>query len=319
MIKSPRIIFMGTPEFAVATLKKLITQGYDVVGVVTAADKPAGRGRKIRESAVKKFAVAHDIPVLQPENLKSEDFNAKLKAFKPDLQIVVAFRMLPEIVWRLPKLGTFNLHASLLPDYRGAAPINWAIINGEKETGVSTFFIDDKIDTGAIILQEKINIEKNETASELHDKLMELGSDLVLRTIDLIQKGKVYSKPQPKLSLSKKAPKLNKTNTRIDWTGDICSIYNQIRGLSMYPGAWTILHSGDSLSKGKRMFIYSAEYLKTPHEYDMGIFVIEDKMLKIAVESGFILPKTLKIEGKKLMNIKDFLNGINKSTSFFVN
>jgi methionyl-tRNA formyltransferase len=245
MTQKPRIVFMGTPEFAVATLKELVDNQYNVVGVITAPDKPAGRGKKLRKSAVKQYAESVGLPVLQPTNLKSEDFNKALQALQPDLQIVVAFRMLPQVVWQLPKLGTFNLHASLLPDYRGAAPINWAIINGETETGVTTFFIDDKIDTGEIILQEKVEISPEDNASSLHDKLMTTGSHLVLKTVDLITNNQVKTKAQPKIDLPKKAPKLNKDNTKINWSAGGEQIHNLIRGLSMYPGAWTELQIND--------------------------------------------------------------------------
>jgi len=308
MSQKPRIVFMGTPEFAVANLKKLVENNYNVVGVITAVDKPAGRGKKLRESAVKQYAKSVGIPVLQPKNLKSESFNKELQALRPDLQIVVAFRMLPEIVWRLPKLGTFNLHASLLPDYRGAAPINWALINGEKETGVTTFFIDDKIDTGEIILQEKVQIDPDDNASSLHDKLMEKGSDLVLKTVDLIQKGEVKTKKQPQISLPKKAPKLNKENTRIDWAQPAEKIHNLIRGLSFYPGAWTQIQFQND--EPKNIMIYKSTFANETHNYPIGKVLAGKKEMKIAVPDGFVFPQIVKLQGKKQMDVQSFLNGL---------
>ena len=308
MSKNARIVFMGTPEFAVANLKALVENGYNVVGVVTAADKPAGRGKKLRKSAVKQYAETEKIPVLQPTNLKSEAFNKALQALRPDLQIVVAFRMLPEVVWRLPKLGTFNLHASLLPDYRGAAPINWAIINGETETGVTTFFIDDKIDTGEIILQEKVAITPDDNASSLHDKLMLQGSDLILQTVDLITAGKVKTKPQPQIELPKKAPKLHNENTKINWEQPAEKIHNLIRGLSMYPGAWTMLQTGNDDSK--KLLIYKSRFEQTDHNEPIKNITRTKKSLKIAVPDGYIFPEIIKLQGKKMMDIQAFLNGL---------
>ncbi len=309
MSKKPRIVFMGTPEFAVAHLKKLIENDYPVVGVVTSPDKPAGRGKKLRESAVKQYAKTLNIPILQPKNLKSEDFNRELKALKPDLQIVVAFRMLPEIVWRLPQLGTFNLHASLLPDYRGAAPINWAIINGETKTGVTTFFIDKKIDTGEIILQKEVEILPADNASSLHDKLMLAGSELVLQTVDLISKGKVNTVAQPKIDLIKKAPKLHPENTKINWKLPAENIHNFIRGLAMYPGAWTML-SLKNEDIPKKFIIYKSRFEKNKHNYPSGKIFTGKKELKIAVADGYIYPEIVKLQGKKQMDIISFLNGI---------
>ncbi len=308
MKQNPRIVFMGTPEFAVATLQKLIENNYNVVGVVTAPDKPAGRGKKLRKSAVKLFAEQHGLPVLQPTNLKSDEFNKQLQALKPDLQIVVAFRMLPEKVWRLPKLGTFNLHASLLPDYRGAAPINWAVINGETQTGVTTFFIDEKIDTGKIILQEKVAIKPEYNASLLHDKLMETGSELVLITVDLIAKGKVKTVAQPKIDLPKKAPKLNADNTRIDWCNTAENIHNLIRGLSYYPGAWTQISLHDD--EPKKLMIYKSRFENAKHSEPTGKITAGKKEMKIAVRDGFIYPEIVKLQGKKMMDIVSFLNGV---------
>jgi methionyl-tRNA formyltransferase len=236
-----RIIFMGTPEFAVGILDTIIKNNYDVVGVITAADKPAGRGQKIKYSAVKEYALANNLNLLQPTNLKDEDFLSELKALNANLQIVVAFRMLPKVVWEMPALGTFNLHASLLPNYRGAAPINWAIINGETKTGVTTFFIDDKIDTGAMILNSEIAIEPSENAGQLHDRLMHLGSTTVIDTLKVIEKGNVTTTIQEDDAEIKTAYKLNKENCKIDWTKSGDEINNLIRGLSPYPAAWCFL------------------------------------------------------------------------------
>ncbi len=307
MTQKPRIVFMGTPEFAVGTLKKLIDHNYNIVGVITASDKPAGRGKKLKESAVKQYAKKMNLPILQPTNLKSEAFNNALKNLNPDLQIVVAFRMLPKIVWQLPKLGTFNLHASLLPDYRGAAPINWAIINGETQTGVTTFFIDDKIDTGEIILQEKVAITPVDSASDLHDKLMEKGSELVLKTVDLIATDLVKTQVQPKIDWPKKAPKLNAENTKINWEQKGQNIYNLIRGLSEYPGAWTYLSLNNEAPK--KLLIYNSSFEQIAHNEPIGNISTTKKDMKIAVKDGFIYPKLLKLQGKKMMAISDFLNG----------
>ncbi len=309
MNNKARIVFMGTPEFAVGNLKLLIENKYNVVGVITAPDKPAGRGKKLRKSAVKQYAESVGLPVLQPKNLKSDEFNQSLQDLKPDIQIVVAFRMLPEIVWRLPKMGTFNLHASLLPDYRGAAPINWAIINGEKQTGVTTFFIDDKIDTGDIILQESINIDDEDNASSLHDKLMTIGGNLILKTVDLITEGKAKTSQQPKVDLPKKAPKLHAGNTKIDWTKNTIEIHNLIRGLSYYPGAWTQIKLNKN-DEAKKFIIYKSRFEKENHNLENGKIIATKKQMKIAVNDGFIFPEIVKMQGKKQMDIKSFLNGI---------
>jgi len=308
MHKKPRIVFMGTPDFAVANLKKLVENDYNIVGVITAPDKPAGRGKKMRKSAVKQYAETLNLPILQPTNLKSEDFNKKLQALRPDLQIIVAFRMLPEVVWRLPKLGTFNLHASLLPDYRGAAPINWAIINGETKTGVTTFFIDDKIDTGEIILQKEIAIDPKDNVSVLHDKLMKIGSELILETVDLIASGKVKTTAQPKVDLPKKAPKLNNENTKINWKDSAENIHNLVRGLSEYPGAYTLLQINDE--EPKKFIIYESDFEKTAHKHKCGDVIAEKKQLKIAAKDGYLLSKRVKLQGKKQMDIVSFLNGM---------
>ncbi len=309
-----RIVFMGTPEFAVTILKGILNKGYKVAGVITAPDKPAGRGRKLNQSAVKKFALSENLKILQPTNLKDELFLKELKDLNANLQVVVAFRMLPKKVWNMPKYGTFNLHASFLPEYRGAAPINWAIINGEEKTGVTTFFIDDKIDTGEIILQKETSIKPNETAGELHDKLMYLGSDLVNETIDLIKEDKVITKPQPKKEY-KPAPKLYKENCKINWQDSLNTIYNKIRGLSPYPLAWTTIYNKDTTIEMK---IYNAIKEQTTHSYKIGQIITTKKEMKVAVKEGFILIKVLKIEGKRKMDVVSFLNGFKFNDNAFV-
>ncbi|MDP5098284.1 MAG: methionyl-tRNA formyltransferase, partial [Flavobacterium sp.] len=262
-----RIVFMGTPDFAVGILDTIYQNNYDIVGVITAPDKPAGRGQKVSMSAVKEYALEKNLRLLQPTNLKSEDFLAELKSLDANLQVVVAFRMLPEVVWRMPKLGTFNLHASLLPEYRGAAPINWAIINGETKTGVTSFFIDDKIDTGAMILSKETAIGTNETAGELHDRLMHLGSDTVLETLELIECGKAITTLQENNADVKTAYKLNKENCKIDWSQSGLTIFNLIRGLSPYPAAWTYIKDGENEWNVK---IYLASFEEKAHSETIG-------------------------------------------------
>ncbi|CAL2064495.1 methionyl-tRNA formyltransferase [Tenacibaculum sp. 190524A05c] len=304
-MKDLRIVFMGTPDFAVTILKKLIKDKYNVVGVITAPDKPAGRGRKLNQSAVKKYALTQDLPILQPTNLKSEDFLAELKALNADLQIVVAFRMLPTVVWKMPKEGTFNLHASLLPEYRGAAPINWAIINGETKTGVTTFFIDDKIDTGEIILKSEIEIKEDEIVGELHDRLMYLGADLVTKTVDLISSGEVKTTKQPELE-EKAAPKLFPHNCKVDWTKSVSEIYNHIRGLNPYPAAWTNIKNGENEISAK---IYGVYKELSHHNLKAGTIVTTKKELKVAVKDGYLIINEIKLSGKKMLDIPSLLNG----------
>lgn len=303
---SLRIVFMGTPAFAVNVLKGMLQHGCHVVGVVTSPDKPAGRGQKIKQSDVKEFALAEGLKILQPENLKSSNFLSELKLLKPDLQVVVAFRMLPKMVWQIPSKGTFNLHASLLPDYRGAAPINWAIINGEIETGVTTFFIDEEIDTGAIILQSKIAIEKEDTAGTLHDKLMESGTHLVNKTIDLIVENQVQTTLQNKIITLKPAHKLNKENCKIDWTKSSQIISNLIRGLTPYPGAWGLLQNG---AEEYNVKIYSIRVETEMHNFPIGKVVTSKNTLKVAVKDGYIVLLEFKFPGKKQMDSQSFLNG----------
>lgn len=297
---------MGTPGFAVGVLKKMVEAGKNIVGVITAPDRPAGRGRKLMASAVKDYAVSQDLKVLQPTNLKDESFLKELKKLDANLQVVVAFRMLPKVVWQMPEFGTFNLHASLLPQYRGAAPINWAIINNEEKTGVTTFFIDEKIDTGSIIANKEVNIEEDETAETLHDKLMDEGSKLVLKTLELIEKGKANPKPQPKTSNLKEAPKLTSENTRINWSKSGKEIEAFIRGLSPYPVAWTILHNNNEESKTK---IYSANFERSEQNLKPGSILISKKELKVACADGFIIINEIQLPGKRKMDVSSLLNG----------
>ncbi|MEL4307715.1 methionyl-tRNA formyltransferase [Joostella sp. CR20] len=307
MSEQLRIVFMGTPDFAVATLHSIIEANYKVVGVITAPDKPAGRGRKLQQSAVKKYALEHDLTILQPTNLKDPEFLATLKALDANLQVVVAFRMLPESVWSMPKHGTFNLHASLLPDYRGAAPINWAIINGEEKTGVTTFFIDKKIDTGAVILQEEVEILPNENAGSLHDKLMTTGASLVVKTLKSIADGTVTTKLQPHEEDLKTAYKLNKENTKINWEESTDTIYNLIRGLSPYPTAWSFLKNREENPINVKFFDVEKE-IKL-HNEAPGSILTDKKEVKVATKDGFILLKEIQLPGKRKMDIKDILNG----------
>jgi len=300
-----RIVFMGTPEFAVATLDALLKAKFNVVGVITAPDKPAGRGRKLSQSAVKKYAIENKLNILQPLNLKNEDFLSELQNLKANLQIVVAFRMLPKIVWQMPEFGTFNLHASLLPEYRGAAPINWAIINGETKTGVSTFFIDEKIDTGNVILQEEVIIGENETLGELHDKLMEVGSKLVVKTVQLIEEDNVETFKQREIE-EKAAPKIFNDTCRINWDDSLSNIYNLIRGLNPYPAAWTTLINNGTEIKLK---IYDVKKEVLNHNYSIGKLITTKSEIKIAATNGFIIIESLQLSGKRKMDTKSLLNG----------
>ncbi len=301
-----RIIFMGTPDFAVGVLKKMVEEGENIVGVITAPDKPAGRDRKLMASAVKEYAVSQNLPVLQPTNLKDTSFLEDLKALNANLQVVVAFRMLPKVVWQMPDLGTFNLHASLLPQYRGAAPINWAIINMEKKSGVTTFFIDEKIDTGLIIANKEVALENRETAETLHDKLMFEGSGLVLDTLKLIKEGKVNPIPQTESADLKEAPKLTPENTRIDWAQPGENIDAFIRGLSPYPVAWTILHNNEEELKTK---IYASSFEKAEHSLDPGSILSSKKELKVACLDGYIIIEEIQLPGKRKMEVSALLNG----------
>lgn len=307
-MKDLRILFMGTPEFAVGILKTLVNEGKNIVGVITSPDKPAGRGRKLHQSAIKKYALEHELNVLQPKNLKSKDFLNELEELDANLQIVVAFRMLPEVVWSMPEYGTFNLHASLLPQYRGAAPINWAIINGEAVTGVTTFFIDEKIDTGAIISKKEINVDKNETAGSLHDKLMILGSELVLETVQLIEDGQAASTEQVQIDNLKEAPKLNAENTKIDWNRSVEEIDRLIRGLNPYPVAWTNLINDDQSIKVK---VYRSDSIIEEHSNGSGKVFTTKKELKVSALNGYIIVKEIQLPGKRKMDVASLLNGYN--------
>ena len=307
--KFPRIVFMGTPDFAVAQLETLYSAGYPIVGVVTVSDKPAGRGKKITTSPVKEFALAHNLHLLQPEKLKSEDFLSELKSLNADLFVVVAFRMLPEAVWQMPRLGTFNLHASLLPKYRGAAPINWAIINGEKETGVTTFFLNERIDEGEILFSEKILINEGEDVGSLHDRLMELGKGVVLKTVQAIAENKIAPTSQPKLEDTKAqyAPKIFKQDCLILWTKKGLDIIRLIKGLSPYPAAFAIFSkpNGEEVS----LKIFDAAFEPSANA-DIGkIYSDKKKFLKIATPDGYISLLDVQQSGRKRMPIDEFLRG----------
>lgn len=310
--KDLRIVFMGTPDFAVESLRILVDNGYNVVGVITMPDKPSGRGHKIQYSAVKKYALENNLPLLQPEKLKDETFLQDLKACNADLQIVVAFRMLPEIVWDMPRLGTFNLHGSLLPQYRGAAPINWAIINGEKETGVTTFFLTHEIDTGKVILREKVRIGENDNAGKIHDELMHIGADLVRKTVDLILDDKVDAVAQEQLFVDeselKSAPKIFKETCRVDWNKEVGEVHNLIRGLSPYPAAWTELYcDGKEVQSVK---IYASSIVAADVKLSLGSIRTDNKTyLHIACRGGYISINEIQFPGKKAMKIDELLRG----------
>lgn len=311
--KELRIVYMGTPEFAVESLKALVEGGYNVVGVITMPDKPIGRhGSVLQGSPVKEYAVSKGLPVLQPEKLKDETFLEALRALNADLQIVVAFRMLPEVVWNMPRFGTFNLHASLLPQYRGAAPINWAVINGDTETGVTTFFLTHEIDTGKIIRQKHLPIADTDDVGIVHDALMSMGAGLVTETVDLLLEGKVDAIPQEEFFKDqielRSAPKIFKDTCRIDWNQPLKKIYDFIRGLSPYPAAWTELVAED----GSRMVlkVYKTEKRPASHSLATGTILTDAKTyIDVAVEEGYIRLLNLQLAGKKRMGVKDFLNG----------
>ncbi len=305
---------MGTPDFAVATLNALIKEKFNVVGVITAVDKRAGRGRKIQESAVKKYALKHNLHLLQPTNLKDEIFLSNLKNLHANLQIVVAFRMLPKAVWQMPEFGTCNLHASLLPNYRGAAPINWAIINGETKTGVTTFFIDEKIDTGNIILQKEVLINNNETAGELHNKLMEIGSKLVIKTVKRIKQGNVKTYKQ-QAKEKKLAPKIYPETCKINWNNSVNTIYNLVRGLNPYPTAWSTLHTTTKKIKVK-IFAVQKEIAK--HTYKTGTILTSKTEIKVATKNGFLKIESLQLAGKQKMESKNLLNGFTFQKNYFM-
>lgn len=300
--KEIRIVFMGTPEFAVASLAKLFDAGCKIVGVITAPDKPAGRGMDLQQSAVKKYAIEKGLHILQPEKLKNPEFIEQLRSLNADLQIVVAFRMLPEIVWNMPPMGTLNLHGSLLPQYRGAAPINWAIINGEAYTGVTTFKLKHEIDTGDILLNERITIEKNETAGTLHDKMKAIGAEVLLKTVIGLAAGTITEKPQEHFNI-KHAPKIFTETCAINWNKTGTDINNLIRGLSPYPAAFTHLD-------GKKLKIFAAVIEKTSPASTTGTYETDGKhFLKFACNDGYISITDLQLEGKKRMKVEDFLRG----------
>jgi len=319
MKRDLRIVFMGTPEFAIPSLDAIIKAKYNVVGVVTAPDKPSGRGQKVNISAVKKYSISKGLNILQPEKLRNQDFLNELDKLNANLYIVIAFRMLPKVVWSLPKYGTFNLHASLLPQYRGAAPINHAIINGEPFTGVTTFFINDKIDTGSIIMQEKISISENDTAGNLHDRLMDLGSNLVKKTIKAIEINEYILSDQEELSSQleiKHAPKIYKTDCKIDWNMDVEHIHNFIRGLSPYPAAFSELQ----ISKDNKLQVkfYKTRYIKCDHENQIGAIETDNKeTISIWAKNGKIIIDEIQISGKKRLRTKDFLNGFKFGNDYF--
>ena len=307
MDRKPRIIFMGTPAFAVASLSALLAAKMNVIAVVTAPDKPGGRGMQLQESAVKQFAIENNIPVLQPEKLKSPEFFEALKTLQPDLQVVVAFRMLPEIIWSFPPMGTLNVHGSLLPQYRGAAPINWAIINGEKQTGVTTFQLQHAIDTGNILLQAPIDISANMTAGELHDTMKEVGAALLVKTIEGLNNNSIQAKAQLEISVElKHAPKIFTTDCEINWENPAASIHNLIRGLAPFPGAITKID-------GKMVKLFTTHIIDTPSTEKVGSFITDGKTFaKIACGNGYIGIDDIQWEGKKRMPISDFLRGYRK-------
>ncbi len=302
-----KIVFMGTPEFAVGILDTIYQHNYDIVGVITAADKPAGRGQQLKYSAVKEYALEKGFRLLQPTNLKDETFLEELKSLNANLNVVVAFRMLPEAVWKMPKFGTFNLHASLLPQYRGAAPINWAIINGEATTGVTTFFIDDKIDTGAMILKAALPIEENETAGQLHDRLMNLGKETVVKTLTLIENGTAETTIQSEDGDIKTAYKLNRDNCKIDWTKPGTEIHNLVRGLSPYPAAWCFFNDNGQEWNVK---VYETLFIEEEHGKTPGTIIADKKEISVAVKDGMIKILSLQFSGKKRMTARELLNGM---------
>jgi methionyl-tRNA formyltransferase len=298
-----RLVFMGTPDFAVPSLRKLYEAGYTISGVVTAPDKPAGRGKQLKESAVKQFARKKGLTILQPHNLKDPSFQRALENLKPDLQVIVAFRKLPEAVWKIPPYGTFNLHASLLPDYRGAAPINWALINGETETGLTTFFLNNEIDTGRVILQERVPIDKHDSVGSLHGKLMEAGANLTKTTVEAIEIGKAEPYNQPLPHEAKKAPKITKETCRINWEWPLGDLYNFIRGLSPYPTAWTIF-------RGQQLKVFWAEPEEGEHNYPYGQLLPRGKdQLLVAAKGGLLKMVEVQIQGGKRLSAAEFRNG----------
>ncbi|MCS3871267.1 methionyl-tRNA formyltransferase [Chryseobacterium ginsenosidimutans] len=305
-MKSLKVVFLGTPEFAKTSLEAIHQSHHEVVGVVTVADKASGRGQKINQSPVKVFAVENNIPVFQPEKLRNTEFLDELRKLDADVFVVVAFRMMPKVLFEMPKMGTFNLHASLLPDYRGAAPINYAVINGEEKSGATTFFINEKIDEGNILLQEEIPVLEDENAGSLHDRLMEMGSKLVAKTLDGLAENSIIEKPQPEVEHPKNAFKIFKEDTRIHWTKTSKQVHQFILGMSPYPAAFTTLKIGE---EEKGLKIFGGKFELSNHEKPVGSLDISKNEFKIYTLDGFYFPLELQLEGKKRMNIKDFLNG----------
>ena len=301
-----KVVFFGTPDFARASLEAIHTSAHEVVGVVTVADKASGRGQKVHQSPVKTYAVEHDLPLFQPEKLRNEEFLSQIQSLNADIFVVVAFRMMPKVLFSMPRLGTFNLHASLLPDYRGAAPINYAVINGETKSGVTTFFINEKIDEGNILLQVETEISPEDNAGTLHDRLMEIGAKLVVETLDGLAEGKLTEIPQNQKENPKTAYKIFKEDTKIDWEKEVEVIHNFIRGMSPYPAAFTILEvSGEQ----KILKIFKGKFQKIEHSKENGEIEISKNEFKIYAKNGVYFPEELQLEGKKRMNLKDFLNG----------
>ncbi len=305
-MKSLKVVFLGTPEFAKTSLEAIHQSHHEVVGVVTVADKASGRGQKINQSPVKVFAVENNLPVFQPEKLRNPQFLEEVRKLDADVFVVVAFRMMPKVLFEMPKMGTFNLHASLLPDYRGAAPINYAIINGEEKSGATTFFINEKIDEGNILLQEELKILPDENAGSLHDRLMEMGAELVVKTLDGLAENSITEKPQPQVEHPKNAFKIFKEDTRIHWTKNSKEIHQFILGMSPYPAAFTTLKIGE---EEKGLKIFGGRFEISGHEKPAGTLDISKNEFKIYTADGIYFPEELQLEGKKRMNIKDFLNG----------
>lgn len=301
-----KVVFFGTPDFARASLEAIHNSNHEVVGVVTVADKASGRGQKINESPVKKYAVEHQLAVFQPEKLRNPEFLKEIENLNADIFVVVAFRMMPKVLFSMPRLGTFNLHGSLLPDYRGAAPINYAVINGEKKTGVTSFFINEKIDEGHILLQEETDVPLDEDAGQLHDRLMDIGAGLVVKTLDGLAEGIIEEKPQPQVENPKTAYKIFKEDTRINWEYDVEVVYNFIRGMSPYPAAFTTIEIS---GQPKTLKIFKGKFEKKQHDKSAGQIEIDKNSFTIYTHDGIYYPEELQLEGKKRMTLKDFLNG----------
>lgn len=305
-MKSLKVVFFGTPEFAKTSLEAIHLSNHEVVGVVTVADKASGRGQKINQSAVKMYAIENNLTVLQPEKLRNPEFLEEIKNLNADIFVVVAFRMMPKILFEMPRLGTFNLHASLLPDYRGAAPINFAVINGEEKTGATTFFINEKIDEGNILLQQELDILPNENAGSLHDRLMEMGAGLIVKTLDGLAENSIIEKPQPEVAEPKNAFKIFKDDTKIDWRKSTKEVHQFILGMSPYPAAFTTLKIGND---DKGLKIYDGKFEIIEHNQSVPSLEISKSEFKIFTKDGIYFPQELQLEGKKRMNVKDFLNG----------